>query len=240
MKFRLLHCLWVYHLGSGARVSNNRSLHWEKYTRTCFSKVLGELQLPQSQLQADFKSTNSQWAMVFCKTLFYISKWTTLENLMQQEILWGSMGDDLVMGARECWCGHQQTLRLAQQPTASGWAVHAASPTPGTSPPTCREHVVMGNHLLGALCQGCHGCLCDFPSYQPLPISEEMDKLASMVKSQERSVCAQGFAVPDNWITGARNQWTRDYSLLSLWSTTSADLLSILLQTSSPRGNEAV
>lgn len=100
--------------------------------------------------------------------------------------------------------------------------------------------VVMGNHLLGALCQGCHGCLCDFPSYQPLPISEEMDKLASMVKSQERSVCAQGFAVPDNWITGARNQWTRDYSLLSLWSTTSADLLSILLQTSSPRGNEAV
>lgn len=66
--------------------------------------------------------------------------------------------------------------------------------------------VVMGNHLLGALCQGCHGCLCDFPSYQPLPISEEMDKLVSMVKSQERSLCAQGFAVPDNWITGARNQ----------------------------------
>lgn len=68
---------------------------------------------------------------------------------------------------------------------------------PHQAPPTCREHGGDGksSSWCMGLCQGYHSCLCDFPSYRPLPSSEEMYKLASRVKNQERSLCAQGFAV---------------------------------------------
>lgn len=145
------------------------------------------------------------------------------------EMIWWWESENAGAATSRPWGWPSHHLGEQEQPAAPGWAAHAASPTPGISSIQGmwgQWGIISLEH--GSL-PGAHGCLCDFPSYQPLATSEEVDKLTSTVKSQERSPCARVLLLPDNWITGTRNWWTRDYSLLSLWSTTSADLPSTLL-----------
>lgn len=115
MRFRPPNCLWAHHPEVQPEFQTNAACI-DKSTH--FSKVLGELQLPQSQFQEHSQSPNSQlrsferhWSCVLHIQMDCFGKSNATGD---SEALWGSIGDDQVMGARECWCGHQQTLRLAQ------------------------------------------------------------------------------------------------------------------------------
>lgn len=173
MKFRLPNCLWAHHPEVQPEFQKNaacidNSAH--------FSKVLGELQLPQSQFQEDIQSPNSQlrsferhWSCVPHIQMGYFGISNATED---SEALWGSIGDDQVMGARECWCGHQQTLRLPQpSPWRAGVTCCTRVGSPSSIPHTRHlQHAgnvrLMGNHLLGAwlsargVMVACVTCLC--------------------------------------------------------------------------------
>lgn len=90
---------------------------------------------------------------------------------------------------------------------------------------------VMGNHLLGAWlsARGVMAACVTFLRISLFPSQRRWINLHPQSRVRRGLPVLRVLLFPDNWITGARNQWTRDYSLLSLWSTTSADLPSILL-----------
>lgn len=182
--------------------------------RTPFSKLLGELQLPQSQSQADFQSPNSQCAKVFWKALIMCS--TNLNGSLWK--IECNRGFWSLVSFHGRWSGNGSE-RMPVQPPAepeAGPAITSESRSsllhqgaqpmqhpPKQARPACKERG--GNRESSPWSMALYqGCWCDFPSYQPLPTSE-VDKLASTVKSQERSPCAWVLLFPDNWITGARN-----------------------------------
>lgn len=208
MKFRLLHCSWAHHPEMEPEFQTN-AICIEKSTRApVFQRRLESCSCHSDSYRQIFKEPKHPVCRGLLKDtdhLFYIPKWTSFENPVQQggsEPVWGPMGDTPVMGARGRCCSHLQTLRLAEAGTAIACSPHSILHTRqlqhpedggwwwwwGSSP---REHGslprvsrMLSCHDMTFLCSGL------------LRISsEEMDKLPSTVNCQERSPCAQGSTV---------------------------------------------
>lgn len=130
------------------------------------------------------------------------------------EALWDSMGNDLVMGARECWCGHQQTLRLAQpSPRRAGATCCSRVGGPCSLPHT--RHVqhpgdvgAVGNHLLGAwlFARGVTVACVTFLHSSLFPSQRRWINLHPQSRVRRGVPVLRVLLFPDNWITGARNQ----------------------------------
>ena len=149
MKFRLLHCSWAHHPEMEPEYRTNAICIEKSTWGPIFQRRLESCSCHSDSYRQIFKEPKHPvyWGLLKdTDHLFYVPKWTSFENLVQQgvsEPLRGPMGDALVMGARERHCSHLQTLRLAEAGTATtsegrstsaapGRAAHAAASTPGT------------------------------------------------------------------------------------------------------------
>lgn len=150
------------------------------------------------------------------------------------------------MGVRGCCCGHLQTLRLAKagtaiaseggnMPDAQKWAAHALCSTASTSDTQGTEgqwRSYPGEH--GSLPKVSHLLSCHNTTFLCSGLSHISSERRWMNSHPQSSVrkevpMLRALLFPNNWNNRARSQWTRDYSLLSLWSATSTDLPNILL-----------